>query len=150
LRFSCDDIAHSILRGNRGRPWLPGRQFGASDPRRARSSTRRMLGYTSPSIAAADPIPPSSSTTWTRSMPSSRARRGASSPRKLSSRSSAASSSCRGSSGGFGRDFGGRPGVVAFLLHYLPEDDRRAWLEARGPRARLGYRRRDLNPNAPH
>jgi len=34
-RFSCDDIEHGVLRGNRGHPYLPGPQFGPSDPRRA-------------------------------------------------------------------------------------------------------------------
>lgn len=34
-RVSCDDIEHGILRGNRGHPFLVGRQFRASDPRRA-------------------------------------------------------------------------------------------------------------------
>lgn len=34
-RMSCDDIEHGILRGNRGHPFFAGRQFRASDPRRA-------------------------------------------------------------------------------------------------------------------
>lgn len=34
-RMSCDDIEHGILRGNRGHPFFAGRQFHASDPRRA-------------------------------------------------------------------------------------------------------------------
>lgn len=32
-RMSCDDIEHGILRANRGHPLYPGRQFGSSDPR---------------------------------------------------------------------------------------------------------------------
>src|SRR5262249_33790817 len=34
-RLNCDDIEHGILRGNRGRPFVPGPQFGPADPRRA-------------------------------------------------------------------------------------------------------------------
>jgi len=34
-RFSCDDIEHGVLRANRGHPFIPGPQFGPSDPRRA-------------------------------------------------------------------------------------------------------------------
>lgn len=33
-RFSCNDIEHGILRGNRGFPYLPGVHFAPSDPRR--------------------------------------------------------------------------------------------------------------------
>ena len=32
-RMSCDDIEHGILRANRGHPFYPGKQFGLSDPR---------------------------------------------------------------------------------------------------------------------
>jgi len=32
-RVSCDDIEHGILRANRGHPLYPGKQFGSSDPR---------------------------------------------------------------------------------------------------------------------
>ncbi|HKY54391.1 MAG TPA: DUF547 domain-containing protein [Anaerolineales bacterium] len=32
-RMSCDDIEHGILRANRGHPFFPGRQFHSSDPR---------------------------------------------------------------------------------------------------------------------
>ncbi|NDJ76884.1 MAG: DUF547 domain-containing protein [Chloroflexi bacterium] len=34
-RLSADDIEHGILRANAGHPFLPGRQFGPHDPRRA-------------------------------------------------------------------------------------------------------------------
>lgn len=33
LRMSCDDIEHGVLRGNRGHPMLPGAQFSSTDPR---------------------------------------------------------------------------------------------------------------------
>lgn len=33
-RVSCDDIEHGVLRSNRGHPYVPGPQFGPSDPRR--------------------------------------------------------------------------------------------------------------------
>ena len=34
LRVSLEDIEHGILRGNQGNPYIPGPQFGISDPRR--------------------------------------------------------------------------------------------------------------------
>jgi hypothetical protein len=34
-RISCDDIEHGILRSNRGHPFIPGPQFAENDPRRA-------------------------------------------------------------------------------------------------------------------
>jgi hypothetical protein len=148
LRFSCDDIEHGILRGNRGRPYLPGQQFGASDPRRgsiidppdARVHFALRCGRrSSPPIVVydADQID-AQLTLATRSFLDQeivlKEQRGELLlPRVFR---------------WFARDFGGRPGVVAFLLYYLPEDDRRAWLEARGPRARIGYHRHDSSLNA--
>lgn len=36
-------------------------------------------------------------------------------------------------------DFGGKTGVYAFLREYLPDDERRTWLEAQGPTGHLYY-----------
>lgn len=150
LRFSCDDIEHGILRGNRGHPVLPGRQFGASDPRRASiidlpdARVHFALNCGSGScppigVYEADQID-AQLTLATRSFLDQEA----------------ALEKLRGELRlprifrWFARDFGGRPGIVAFLLHYLPEDDRRAWLEAQGPHARLGYHRYDWSLNVLH
>ncbi len=147
LRFSCDDIEHGILRANRGHPFLPGPQFGASDPRWAwiidppDARVHFALNCASrscPPIGVYDPDQIDAQLT-------------------LATRNFLAQEAVLDKEHGelrlprifrwFARDFGGRPGVIAFLLHYLPEDDRRMWLEAQGPRAHLGYHPYDWSLN---
>jgi hypothetical protein len=137
MRFSCDDIEHGVLRANRGHPLLPGPQFGASDPRRsgvvdpmdARIHFALNCGSRScPPIGAygADHVD-AQLTLATRGALDQEVLLEADElrvPRVFR---------------WFARDFGGRPGVIAFLLHYLPHDDRRAWLEAQGSRAQLRH-----------
>ena len=150
MRFSCDDIEHGILRSNSRHPFLPGRQFGGRDPRRAwiidppDARVHFALNCGSRScppigVYSADHID-AQLTLATRSFLNQEA--------ILEPRQDTLGlpSIFRW----FARDFGGRPGVIAFLLHYLPEDGRRAWLEARGPRARLRYHRFDWSLNVLH
>lgn len=147
LRFSCDDIEHGILRGNRGRQFLPGPQFGTLDPRGAwiidppdaRVHFALNCGSRScPPISTydADRID-GQLTLATRSFLNLEAaldaQRGALWLPRVFRR--------------FAGDFGGRRGVIAFLLHYLPDDERRSWLEARGSRVRFRYHRYDWRLN---
>jgi hypothetical protein len=39
----------------------------------------------------------------------------------------------------YARDFGGRAGVISFLIAHLPDDDRRAWLSDLRVKAKLAY-----------
>jgi hypothetical protein len=141
MRFSCDDIEHGILRGNRGHPFLPGSQFGTLDPRRngiidpldARLHFALNCGTRScPPIGVydADQID-AQLTLATRNF--------------LNRETGLDPQSGRLRVPGVFRrraqDFGGRPGVIAFLLYYLPGDERRRWLEAQGSRPRFGYPR---------
>lgn len=147
MRFSCDDIAHDILRGNHGHMLLPGPQFGTSDPRSdwvidppdARVHFALNCGSRScPPISVYDADRIDAQLTFaTRSVLNLEAaldaQRGELRLPRVFRR--------------FAGDFGGRPGVIAFLLHYLPDDERRSWLEARGSRVRFGYRRNDWRLN---
>ena len=147
MRFSCDDIEHGILRGNRGHLFLPGPQFGTLDPRSAwiidppdaRVHFALNCGSRScPPISVYDADHIDAQLTFaTRSFLSLEAALDAQRgelrlPRIF---------------GRFAGDFGGRPGVIAFLLHYLPDDERRSWLEARGSRVRFEYHRYDWRLN---
>ncbi len=149
MRFSCDDIAHGILRGNRGHLFPLGPQFGTSDPRSAwiidppdaRVHFALNCGSRSgPPISVYEGDRIEAQLTFaTRSFLNLEAaldaQRGELRLPRMFRR--------------FAGDFGGRPGVIAFLLHYLPDDERRSWLEARGSRVRFGYHRYDWRLNVP-
>lgn len=45
-------------------------------------------------------------------------------------------------------DFGGRWGVIAFLLQHLPDDENRRWLAARRDDVRFVYQPYDWSLNA--
>jgi hypothetical protein len=47
----------------------------------------------------------------------------------------------------FANDFGGPAGVLTILRRYLPDDDRRKWLQAHEGRVRLAYRPYDWGLN---
>lgn len=149
LRFSCDDIEHGVLRANRGHPLLPGPQFGASDPRRpgivnpvdARIHFALNCGsrscppigvYGSDHVDAQLTLATQSALDQDVILDAARGELRL--PRVFR---------------WFARDFGGRSGVIAFLLHYLPNDERRAWLETQGSRARLRYHGFDWSLNVP-
>ena len=146
-RFSCDDIAHGILRGNSGHPFLPGPQFGTSDPRSewiidpsdARVHFALNCGSRScPPISVYDADRIDAQLTFaTRSFLNLEAALDAQRGKLWLPRVFRR----------FAGDFGGRPGVIAFLLHYLPDDERRSWLEAQGSRVRFGYHRYDWRLN---
>jgi hypothetical protein len=149
MRFSCDDIEHGVLRANRGHPLLPGPQFGASDPRRSGiidpMDTRIHFALNCGSrscppigVYGADRVDAQLT---------------------LATQNALDQDVVLDTAGGelrvprvfrwFARDFGGRSGVIAFLLHYLPHDERRAWLQTQGPRARLRYHGFDWSLNMP-
>ena len=149
MRFSCEDIEHGVLRANRGHPRLPGPQFGTSDPRKpgiidpmdARIHFALNRGSRScPAIGVySEDGVDAQLTLATRNALNHDVvldieRSALRVPRVFR---------------WFAGDFGGRPGVIAFLMHYLPNDERRAWLEMQGSRARLRYQRCEWSLNAP-
>ncbi len=148
-RFSCDDIEHGILRANRGHPFIPGPQFGPSDPRCAWiiepldvriHFALNCASRSCPPIAVYDAEQIDAQLDL--------AARGfvaeqvTIDPERDEVRLSAIFRWYAG-------DFGGRSGVLAFLLKYLPDDDRRRWLSEHQATARLRYEPYDWALNAP-
>ena len=137
-RMSLDDIEHGILRGNKGHPFLPGAQFAAGDER---------LSWSLPVVphihfvlnCASLSCPPIQSY----------------SPKQIDAQLDLAArrfvdATVETSPDGsrvivseifrwYADDFGGRQGVIDFLVHHLPEDDRRQILLDAGGNLRLDY-----------
>jgi len=147
-RLSCDDIEHGILRDNRGHPFIPGPQFAPADPRFAlivRPPDARVhfalncASRSCPAISAYDVEQ------IERQL-------------DLAARSFVATDVDVEPSQGivhvsrifrwFASDFGGHAGVLTTLRRYLPDDDRRQWLQAHEGRVRLVYRPYDWGLNA--
>jgi len=148
-RLSCDDIEHGILRANRGHPFIPGPQFGSSDPRRSlviRPPDVRVHFALNCASRSCPPISAYDAEHIERQL-------------ELAARSFVAHDVEVEPSRGvarvsrvfrwFARDFGGPAGVLAVLRQYLPDDERRAWLVAQGEGVRLTYRPYDWRLNAP-
>jgi len=139
-RFSLEDIEHGILRENRGHPYLPGPQFAPSDPR------RRWV------IRPMDPRIHFALNCASRSCPPIGVYDGAQIERQLdqAARSFVNAQVTVHPDGGevelsaifrwYARDFGGRAGVLDFLLRHLPDAEGRRWLQAHRARVRLTYR----------
>lgn len=147
-RFSCDDIEHGVLRGNRGHPFIPGPQFGPADPRLThvvRPPDVRIHFALNCGSRSCPPISAYEAADVDRQL-------------DLAARSFVAGDVEVDASRGvarvspifkwFARDFGGSPGALALVRRYLPDDERRRGLEARGWRARLAYRPYDWRLNA--
>ncbi len=147
-RFNCDDIEHGVLRGNRGHPYIPGPQFGPSDPRCAfvvRPPDIRIHFALNCASRSCPPV-------------------GAYEAGRIDAQLDLAARSFLGATVAvdrkhrtvrlsrifrwFARDFGGRRGVVVFLLHHLPADERREWLATHRDRLRLAYQPYDWELNA--
>jgi hypothetical protein len=147
-RLSCDDIEYGILRGNRGHPLIPGPQFGSTDSRLA-------LVLRPPDARVHFALHCAS-----RSCPPVRAYEAGQIDHQLdlAARSfvegdveiDPARGTVRASRifRWFASDFGGRAGLLATLRRYLPDDDRRQWLQLHEGRARLAYRHYDWGLDA--
>jgi hypothetical protein len=148
-RFCCDDIEHGILRANRGHPYLPGPQFGPSDPRRAfvvhppdpRIHFALNCGSRScPPVATYDPDHIDAQ--LERAGRSFIAGDVALDPAHNELRLSRIFR-------WFAQDFGGRPGVIGFVIRYLPPGTQREWLIAHAADVRLRYQPYDWALNTP-
>jgi hypothetical protein len=147
-RMSCDDIEHGILRMNRGHPFLPGPQFGASDPRR-----ERMVEPFEPRVHFA-------LNCASRSCPRIRAYTAGDldAQLELATRSFLATEVSRSQDQNtldvssifhwFSGDFGGREGVVRFLLENHPDEQLVTWLSGVRNGVALRYRNYDWGLNA--
>lgn len=147
-RFSCDDIEHGVLRGNRGHPYIPGAQFGPSDPRRAfvvRPPEARIHFALNCASRSCPPVGVYEAGRIDAQLDlAARSFVGATVTVDRERRTVRLSRIFRW----FARDFGGRRGVVAFLLQYLPADERREWLATHRDRLRLAYQPYDWGLNA--
>lgn len=139
-RFSCDDIEHGILRSNHGQPFIPGPQFSPSDPRRAwvvSPPDARIHFALNCASRSCPPIGAYDAEHIDAQL-------------DLAARNFVAADVAVDPSRGevrlssifrwYAADFGGRSGVMAFLLRHLPEDERRQWLAAQQANVRLVYR----------
>ncbi len=146
-RFSCEDIEHGILRGNRGSPAVPGPQFGPSDPRRAwvvSPPDARIHFALNCASGSCPPIGVYHAEQIDAQL-------------DLAARNFVATDVTVDPARGevrlspifrwYADDFGGRSGIITFLLAHLPDDERRQWLAARGASAKLIYQPYDWTLN---
>lgn len=147
-RMSCDDIEHGILRANRGHPFYPGRQFGPSDPR---------LKWV---IKPLDARIHFALNCASRSCPPIRVY----SPENLDSQLDLATRSYLATDvqilpeknalqlssifKWFAADFGGREGIIDFVLSHLSEPAGRDWLIQQRDRISLRYKPYDWSLNS--
>jgi hypothetical protein len=146
-RMSCDDIEHGILRANRGHPFYPGMQFQSSDPR---------LKWV---IEPFDVRVHFALNCASRSCPPIRAysQENLDSQLELATRSYLAadvqilpaenvlylSSIFKW----FAADFGGRDGIIDFILSHLPDEAGQTWLSKQRDRVALRYKPYDWTLN---
>jgi hypothetical protein len=152
-RFSLADIEHGILRANRGFPYFFGPHFVSNDPR---------IAWV---IQDADPRIHFALNCASRSCPPI----GVYSPERLDAQLDSASKNFVGSDitihpekkvvslspifRWYQDDFGGRDGVINFLIRFLPEgdpnDDRSAWLMDHKAAVKFDYLPYDWGLNRP-
>lgn len=138
-RISLDDIEHGVLRSNRGHPLIPGPQFAQSDPRHdwvIRPMDVRMhfalncASRSCPSIRAYSPECIENQLVLS-------ARHFVRSTTNIDKERNTIhlSSLFRW----FQSDFGGREGVIAFLIAHLQDGEQVDWISARKDAVRLRY-----------
>jgi hypothetical protein len=127
-RMSCDDIEHGVLRGNRGHPMLPGAQFTSTDPRLAWVVDPREVRVHFALNCASRSCPPIQVYTAEQldSQLDLAARNFVNSDLEIDPDRGEINLSAIFK--WFKGDFGGREGVIDFLIEHLPEDDRKEWL----------------------
>ncbi len=148
-RFSANDIEHGILRGNRSHWAIPGVQFGPSDPRLAWRVTRFDPRIHFALNCASRSCPPINFYDAARidaqldlAAAGFIAADAAINPEHSTMHLSSIFKWYAG-------DFGGRAGVIACILRYLPAGSAGAWLAEHQEDARLVYRAYDWGLNAP-
>lgn len=148
-RMSCDDIEHGILRGNRGHPFLPGSQFHQAprDPRRAwviEPPDPRIHFALNCASRSCPPIRVYAAETLEAQLELA-----ANHFIALETRISPETNTLILSSifKWFQADFGGREGVMDFLLAHSPHDERRDWLMQNRRTTRLRYASYDWRLN---
>ncbi len=147
-RVSCDDIEHGILRLNRGHPFLPGPQFASSDPRRAwiiEPMDARIHFALNCASRSCPPIRVYTAEALETQL-------------DMATRSYIASDVMIAPEENaihlssifkwFSSDFGGRDGIIDFLLSYLPDEAEHSWLSGNRGNAVLRYEPYDWRLNS--
>jgi len=139
LRLSLEDIEHGILRANRGHPYIPGTQFASNDP-------RLDLVISEPDMRIHFALNYAS-----RSCPPIRAytAEGINTQLDMAGRGFVDTdiridhdkSELHTSAifNWYKIDFGGKEGVIDFIIKHLPDDDRRAWIQDNQEALKLRY-----------
>lgn len=146
-RMNCDDIEHGILRANKGHPMLPGPQFAPSDPRLAWIVEPVDVRVHFALNCASRSCPPIQIYT----------------PEDIDAQLDLATRNyvnddievdplaCKVHLSAifkwFKVDFGYREGIIDFLIHYLPEDERWAWLVENRDKLSFHYKPYDWGLN---
>ncbi len=146
-RMSCDDIEHGILRANRGHPLYAGRQFGSSDVRLKRviePFDARIHFALNCASRSCPPIRVYSAEKVDSQLNLATRSYLAAHVRILPEQNALHLSSIFK---WFQSDFGGREGMLDFLLAHLSDDERREWLMQNRRTARLRYASYDWRLN---
>lgn len=147
-RISLDEIENGVLRGNRGHPYIPGKQFTAGDPR-----LEWVIWPPEPRIhfalnCASRSCPPfqvyTADQIETQLDLATRAFIDASILLNPAKQMLVVSSIFQWFKG----DFGGQDGIIPFIINHLPYDGRRAWLIKYKDVIRLRYKPYDWHLNA--
>lgn len=128
LRLSLDDIEHGILRGNHGHPFIPGAQFSSHDPRQkwvVHPMEPRIHFAINCASRSCPPIQVYQGDILDDQL-SLAARNFVDNSIKIDPNSKTLSLSQIFK--WFETDFGGREGVLSFILGHLPQDERRSWI----------------------
>lgn len=137
-RISLEDIEHGILRGNRGHPYMPGPQFGPADPRQEwvlHPLDARVHFALNCASRSCPPIRVYEGTLIDQQFDMA-ARNFVASEVEVNQTSHEVRLSriFRWYSG----DFGGREGVLDFVIDYLPVEERH-WLQCNRSQIKLRY-----------
>ncbi len=146
MRFSCEDIEHGILRANRGNPFIPGAQFASNDRRSRWVMSPPDVRIHFALNCASQSCPPIGVY----------AAANIDDQLELATRNFIAVDTIIDEQRNhvqlsqifnwYMNDFGGPEAVVDFLLLYLPDDERRSWLE-QAQSVRLTYKPYDWGLN---
>ncbi len=146
-RFSLTNIEHGILRGNRGFPYFPGTHFAANDPRKS-----VVVENIDPRIhfalnCASQSCPPigvySADRIDTQLELATRNFIGNNIQVDESKNQLSLSAIFKW----YGVDFGGKSGIIDFVIQYLSSGDRKIWLEKYRHSVRLKYQPYDWGLN---
>ncbi|MFU8770878.1 MAG: DUF547 domain-containing protein [Anaerolineales bacterium] len=139
LRINLDEIEHGILRGNRGHPYIPGKQFTSRDPRH-----NWVIWPPEPRIhfalnCASRSCPPIQvySADHLDVQLDLAARNFVDANVRLDQKKQSLVTSSLFK--WFMSDFDGRSGVIAFLIDHLPDDQRQAWITEHRSRLKLRF-----------